>query len=109
MIEDKFKKFFDAMTETPRAAAEFGGMHLGWRCIKGRMPAGDGHPVLFFPGFLTTDGYTSALRERVTEAGFKTYSWDNGFKLGLDADTAKHLADRLREVYAEKGNQKGSL
>lgn len=109
MIDDKFKKFFDAVTETPRAAAEFGGMHLGWRFIKDRVPKGDGHPVLFFPGFLTTDGYTSALRERVAEAGFKTYSWDGGFNLGLDADTAKHLASRLREVYAENGNQKVSL
>lgn len=106
---DKFKKFLNAMTETPRAAVELGGMHVGWPFIRARMPAGDGHPVLFFPGFLTADGYTSALRERVAEAGFKTYSWDGGFNLGLDADTAQHLAARLREVYAENGGQKVSL
>lgn len=108
-MHDKFKKFFNIMTETPRALAEYGGMHLGWKYLQGRVPQGDGHPVLFLPGFLTTDTYTSALRERVGEAGFKTYGWDAGFNLGLDEDTARHLADRLRQVYAENGNRKVSL
>jgi pimeloyl-ACP methyl ester carboxylesterase len=104
-----FRKFFNILTEAQRAAVEWGGMHIGWPYVRDRLPQGDGHPVLFFPGFLTTDGYTSSLRERATEAGFKTYSWEGGFNLGLDAETAEHVARRLHEVYAENGGRKVSL
>lgn len=106
---DRFRKFFNIATEAQRAAAEWGGMHVGWPFVRRRVPKGDGHPVLFFPGFLTTDGYTSALRERVAEAGFKTYTWEGGFNLGLDPETARHVAQRLREVYEENGRRKVSL
>lgn len=105
----RFRKFFNVLTEAQRAAVEWGGMHVAWSYVRERLPKGDGHPVLFFPGFLTTDGYTSALRERVAEAGFKTYSWDAGFNLGLDAETAQHVAQRLHEIYAENGGRKVSL
>lgn len=105
----KFRKFFNVLTEAQRAAVEWGGMHIGWPFIRERLPQGDGHPVLFFPGFLTTDGYMSPLRERVAEAGFKTYSWDGGFNLGLDAETAAHVAQRLKDVYDENGGRKVSL
>lgn len=106
---DSFRKFFNVMTEVPSAAVEWGGMYIGWSYVESRVPRGDGHPVLFFPGFLSTDGYTSALREKAAEIGFKSYSWDNGFNLGLDSDTAHHVAQRLREIYAENGGRKVSL
>jgi len=105
----RFRKFFNILTEAQRAAVEWGGMHVAWSYVREHLPKGDGHPVLFFPGFLTTDGYTSALRERVGEAGFKTYSWDGGFNLGFDAETALHVTQRLREIYAENGGRKVSL
>lgn len=108
-MNDKFRKFFNVVTEAHRAAAEWGGMKIGWPFVQRRLPKGDGHPVLFFPGFLTTDGYTSALRERVEEAGFKAYTWEGGFNLGFDEETAAHVAARLREVYAQNGGRKVSL
>ena len=108
-MNDKFRKFFNVVTEAHRAAAEWGGMKIGWPFVQRRLPKGDGHPVLFFPGFLTTDGYTSALRERVEEAGFRAYTWEGGFNLGFDEETAAHVAARLREVYAQNGGRKVSL
>lgn len=108
-MDDKFRKFFNVVTEAQRAAAEWGGLKLGWSFIEPRLPKGDGHPVLFFPGFLTTDGYTSALRERVEQAGFKAYTWEGGFNLGFDEETAAHVAARLREVFEENGGRKVSL
>lgn len=105
----KVKKLFNIITEAHRAALELGGLYAGWGMIRDKLPKGDGHPVLFFPGFLTNDGYTSALRERVADAGFKTYTWDNGYNLGLDADTATHLAQRLKQVFDENGGKKVSL
>ena len=58
---------------------------------------GDGHPVLFLPGFMTSDVFTAPLQNRVAERGFKVYGWENGFNMGFDEKTAEHLKKRLKE------------
>ena len=105
----KIRKIFNSATEAHRAALEFGGLKLGWQLLKPKLPQGDGHPVLFLPGFLTTDIYTSQIRDCVETQGFKTYTWEYGLNLGFDDRLAKHLKERLQEVYAENGGQKVSL
>lgn len=105
----KLRKIFNSATEAHRAALEFSSLPVAWRLLKNKLPKGDGHPVLFFPGFLTGDIYTSQIRDCVTVQGFKTYSWEYGMNLGLDDNLAKHLKQRLQEVYEENGGQKVSL
>jgi len=105
----KIRKIFNSATEAHRAALEFGSLQLGWRLLKPKLPEGDGHPVLFLPGFLTTDAYTSQIRECVAEKGFKTYTWEYGLNLGYDDRLARHLKQRLQEVYEENGGRKVSL
>lgn len=105
----RIRKIFNSATEAHRAALEFGSLQLGWRLLKPKVPTGDGHPVLFLPGFLTTDIYTSQIRDCVAAQGFKTYTWDYGFNLGFDDHLARHLKQRLQEVFEENGGQKVSL
>lgn len=105
----RLKSLFDSATEAHRAALEFGGLSVAWRAMQPKLPQGDGHPVLFLPGFLSGDIYTAPIRSRVEAQGFKTYTWEGGTNLGLDAETAEHLKERLHEVYAENGGQKVSL
>jgi hypothetical protein len=105
----KLKKLFNAATETPRAALEYGGLVASWKLISETLPRGDGHPVLIIPGFLTGDMFTYPLRARIEEQGYKAYAWENGVNFGLDQRTADHLRERLAKIYAENGNAKVTL
>lgn len=105
----KLKQIFNSATELQRAAFELTALQWSWPSLKRKLPDGDGHPVLFFPGFLTGDVFTSPLRKCIEEKGYKTYGWDNGVNFGLDEDTARHIRKRLEEVYKENGGQKVTL
>ncbi|MEZ0259797.1 MAG: alpha/beta fold hydrolase [Alphaproteobacteria bacterium] len=106
----KIKEVFDAACEPPRALVDFAKLKLVWPKIKDKLPDGDGHPVLFLPGFLSSDnGFTTTLRACVEEKGYKTYGWDNGRNMGFDEKTAKALKKRLKEVYKKNGKKKVTL
>ena len=66
-----------------------------------RLPDGDGHPVLVFPGLGASDFSTVPLRGFLRRRGHWTHAWKQGFNFGprhgvLHAcrDRLKHLADR---------------
>ncbi len=105
----KLTQIFNSATELQRAAMQYGNLAMSWPLVKTSLPKGDGHPVIFLPGFLTSDAFTFPLRTRVEEQGFKTYGWDNGFNLGFDEKTAQHLKKRLQDVFEENGGQKVTL
>jgi pimeloyl-ACP methyl ester carboxylesterase len=105
----KLKQIFNASTELPRAALEFSALATAWPLVKRNLPDGDGHPVLFFPGFLTGDAFTQKLRDCVAEKGYKVYGWDKGVNFGFDEATAQHIKKRLKQVFDENGGQKVTL
>jgi hypothetical protein len=105
----KLRKIFNSATEPQRAAFEYTTLQLSWPSLKHKMPEGDGHPVLFFPGFMTADNFTAPLRNCAEEKGYKTYGWDNGVNLGFDEATAQHLKKRLRQVFDENDGKKVTL
>jgi len=47
-----------------------------------KLPAGDGHPVLVFPGLGAHDFTTLPLRHFLEERGYVPYPWKQGFNLG---------------------------
>jgi pimeloyl-ACP methyl ester carboxylesterase len=101
----KLKKIFNSTTELQRAAWEYTALQLSWPTLKGKLPEGDGHPVLFFPGFLTGDSFTTVLRNCAEDKGYNTYGWDNGINMGFDEATAEHLKSRLKQVFDETGQK----
>lgn len=105
----RLSDLFNSATELHRAALEAGTHHIGWHMVKDALPAGDGHPVLILPGFMTTDTFTAPLRQRIEEKGYKAFTWDNGMNTGFDETTAQHLKKRLKEVYEAGGKKKVSL
>lgn len=105
----RLREIFNSATELQRAALEFGALQASWPVIKQTLPKGDGHPVLFLPGFMTSDVFTAPLQSRVAERGFKVYGWENGFNMGFDEKTAEHLKKRLKEIYDENGGQKVTI
>jgi len=47
-----------------------------------RLPAGDGHPVVVFPGLGASDITTLLLRHFLRRRGYSPYAWNQGFNLG---------------------------
>jgi pimeloyl-ACP methyl ester carboxylesterase len=97
---------FNAALQPTRAALEYASLSLGWDKLKDAVPAGDGHPVLFLPGFLGDDHSLEPLRACAANKGYKTYGWEKGVNFGFRAETARHLRQRLQQVYrANKGRK----
>lgn len=105
----KISELFNAAIEPTRTVLDYAALRLGWDRIKAKLPKGDGHPVLFLPGFLTDDALNGRLRQCVKEKGYKTYGWNNGVNFGFDEKTAKMLKKRLKEIYRRNGKKKVSL
>ena len=47
-----------------------------------KLPQGDGHPVLVFPGLSAPDFTTFPLRNFLRARGYEPYAWEQGFNFG---------------------------
>ena len=47
-----------------------------------KLPTGDGHPVLVFPGLGASDPTTVPLRNFLRDRGYTPYPWRQGFNFG---------------------------
>jgi pimeloyl-ACP methyl ester carboxylesterase len=95
-----------ALTELPRALAEFGSLSLAAPLLAS-VPRGDGHPVLVLPGFTTSDTSTAVLRRYLTRIGYDAHTWDLGRNLGPKAigREGEKLVDRLNAVHEATGRK----
>ena len=73
-----------------------------------RLPAGDGHPVLVFPGLTASDFSTLPLRRFLRQRGHWTHAWKQGFNLGPRHGVLHECRNRLRHL-AERHGQGVSL
>src|SRR5207237_201150 len=64
-----------------RAPWEYAAMLAAMPWLR-RLPQGDGHPVLVFPGLGAADFTTWPLRRFLEGRGYKTYPWQQGFNFG---------------------------
>ncbi|MDH4051291.1 MAG: alpha/beta fold hydrolase [Rubrivivax sp.] len=86
-----------------RAPWEFGAL-LAASPWLARLPRGDGHPVIVYPGLGASDISTLSLRGFLRDRGYTPYGWKQGFNLGPRKgvlDGCRHqlaqVADRHRE------------
>ncbi len=66
-----------------------------------RMPVGDGHPVVVFPGLGATDVTTVTLRNFLRDRGYTTYPWEMGFNFGPRAGVLEACHARVAELAAK--------
>jgi pimeloyl-ACP methyl ester carboxylesterase len=83
-----------------RAPWEYAAMLAAMPWLR-RLPAGDGHPVIVFPGLGAADITTAPLRSLLEALGYSAYPWKLGFNFGprdgvLDAcrQLVRRAADR---------------
>jgi len=81
--------------EPVRAALEY----FGARMMDRRsLPAGDGHPVVLFPGLAADKTCLAPLRELCEELGYEASDWGRGFNTGPDGDVDEWIAGLADEV-----------
>jgi pimeloyl-ACP methyl ester carboxylesterase len=81
--------------EPVRAALEY----FGARMMDRRsLPAGDGHPVVLFPGLAADKTCLAPLRELCEELGYEASDWGRGFNTGPDGDVDEWIAGLAGEV-----------
>jgi hypothetical protein len=80
-------------TEPWRAAMEF--MSFKFSGIPPRTPvrAGDGHPVIIFPGLATDGSVVEPLRDYCQSLGYEAIDWGQGFNTGPRGDMDEWLAE----------------
>jgi len=95
-----------ALTELPRALAEFGSLPLAAPLLA-TAPRGDGHSVLVLPGFMTSDASTAVLRRYLKRLGYDAHAWELGRNLGPRAigREGEKLVARLRQVHELTGEK----
>ncbi|MBE7418122.1 MAG: alpha/beta hydrolase [Ideonella sp.] len=74
----------------------------------GRLPDGDGHPVLVFPGLAASDFSTVLLRRFLRQRGHWVHGWKQGFNFGPRHGVLNATRQRLR-LLAERHACKLSL
>lgn len=73
-----------------------------------RLPAGDGHPVLVFPGLAASDISTLPLRRFLRRQGYWTHAWRQGFNFGPRKGVLNACRDRLKAL-ADRHGRKVSM
>jgi len=87
-----------------RALFELGGFY--WlRAFAGRLPKGDGHPVIVLPGFVASDASTGPLRGVLRDLGYPAYGWGLGQNLRFDDQREAEMNDLLASIYAQHGRK----
>jgi len=62
-------------------------------------PAGDGHPVMVFPGLAAGDTTTIVLRRFLSERGYDTYAWEQGLNFGPKPGVLEACIARIEEIH----------
>ncbi|MEO8155594.1 MAG: alpha/beta hydrolase, partial [Rhizobacter sp.] len=73
-----------------------------------KLPAGDGHPVLVFPGLSAPDFTTLPLRNFLRARGYEPYAWEQGFNFGPREGVLEGCLARADELF-KKHQQPVSL
>ena len=70
-----------------------------------RLPMGDGHPVMVFPGLGASDMSTVPLRNFLRDRGYTPYAWKQGFNFGPRhgvMDACRELVKRTAQHHQQK-------
>jgi pimeloyl-ACP methyl ester carboxylesterase len=74
-----------------------------------RLPAGDGHPVIVYPGLGANDLSTAPLRRFLRSQGYHPHAWKQGFNFGPRHGVLPQLRAQLEQVFEQHGGRAVSL
>jgi pimeloyl-ACP methyl ester carboxylesterase len=73
-----------------------------------RLPRGDGHPVIVYPGLGATDITTAPLRGFLQDLGYSAYPWKQGFNFGPRRGVLDAVREHVQRI-ASRHDHKVSL
>lgn len=92
------------LSEPSRALLELG-LSYSYNKLSGQAPAtANGQPVMVLPGFMSSGGSTSILREFLANQGYDVYDWGMGRNVGK-VEFVALLIERIDEIYRKTGKQ----
>lgn len=68
-----------------------------------RLPRGDGHPVLVFPGLAASDLSTVPLRRFLQQRGYAAHAWQQGFNFGPRHGVLHACRERVQQLAQRHG------
>lgn len=68
-----------------------------------KLPRGDGHAVIVFPGLAANDFTTLPLRQFLDRLGYATHGWGQGFNFGPRVGVLGRCKQQLRQVFERSG------
>ncbi len=104
-LSRKGPALFWTLTEGGRASVEMTGFFMLRRRLLKSLPKGDGHPVIFFPGFVASDRSTKPMRRLLEGLGYETYGWGLGRNLKFNAVREAKMNLLLEKVYKTHGRK----
>jgi pimeloyl-ACP methyl ester carboxylesterase len=81
-----------------RAPWEYAAMVAAMPWLR-RLPRGDGHPILVFPGLGAADFTTWPLRHFLEGRGYKTYPWQQGFNFGPREGVLEGCLEQAKAIF----------
>lgn len=81
-----------------RAFLEAGALMPAWPALR-RAPAGDGHPVIVFPGLSANDSSTLPLRRYLGTLNYKVSGWNQGFNFGARAGVLDTVSRQVKDTF----------
>jgi pimeloyl-ACP methyl ester carboxylesterase len=85
-----------------RAPWELWSLLPSWPVLS-RAAAGDGHPVLVFPGLTASDGSTLPLRAYLKSLGYDVSGWNQGYNFGPRAGVLETAREQILDIYRTTG------
>lgn len=70
-----------------------------------RAPAGDGHPVIVFPGLSASDGSTLPIRAYLQNLGYDVSGWHQGYNFGPRAGILDTAMRQVQDTCEATGEQ----
>ncbi|MCR9078498.1 MAG: alpha/beta hydrolase [Hyphomonadaceae bacterium] len=88
----------------PRSIGELGAHYASQRWLK-KLPKGDGHSVIVFPGFLTSGLSTRPLRRLLRELNYDVHDWGFGRNIRFNPQFESEMQEMVREKSAATGEK----
>lgn len=88
----------------PRALFEWQSFYMTKPLLK-RLPKGDGHAVIVFPGFISSDKATKPLRNLLTDLGYLAYGWGLGQNLLFDDTLEDEMVALVNDIADQSGGK----
>ena len=91
LLAMEFRAFWEASTLVP-----------AWPALR-RAPAGDGHPVIVFPGLSASDSSTLPLRHYINSLNYNVSGWNQGFNFGARAGVIDTVSRQVKDTFEATG------